>query len=157
MYLWPSWCWDNVVPQNFLFHFSQDMLSKVLKYSRYSRVDQSMLLLSQRSITRVLSFSRKFGLQRSQFFYVVLHRSSTRFVSSFKSYITSLLSQWLRWLKIKCSKKSTMANIQSNFMIFLVNIKILKSHSSFYQGLIMIHQDIAQKSKVAKLGFWSFL
>ena len=36
---------------------------------------------------------------------------------------------------------------------FLVNINILKSHSSFDQGLIIIHQEIAQKSKVAKLGF----
>ena len=39
---------------------------------------------------------------------------------------------------------------------FFINIKILRSHSSFDQGFIMIHQEnsrIDQKSKVAKLGF----
>ena len=52
-----------------------------------------VLLLDQRPITRVWSFSRKFDFQRSQMASMVLHRASTRFMSSFKPYITNLLSQ----------------------------------------------------------------
>ena len=59
-----------------------------------------MLLLSQRPATRVWSFSSKFGLKRYQVASMVPLRSLIRFMSSFKSCITSFLNQWLRWLKI---------------------------------------------------------
>ena len=78
-------------------------------------------------------------------------------MSSFKPCRGSLLSQLLKGLKINCARgKSQMWPTYSQTSRFLVKILLLKYISSFYQGLIMIHQGlltIHQDSKVAKLGF----
>ena len=55
-----------------------------------------------------------------------------------------------------CWLKSQLWSIYSQTSRFLVNIKVWKSHSSFDQGLIMIHQEnlkFIKSQKLLKLGF----
>ena len=75
---------------------SKNILLRVSNIQGYSRVDQSNLLLSKGSTTRVLSFSRNIRFKRYQVVSMILHRSSTMLISSFKSCIINFLRQWLR-------------------------------------------------------------
>ena len=72
--------------------------SQMLKVAQ--ELNKQILLLSNGYTTRVWYFSRKIRFPRSQVVFMGPHMYSRMLISSFKSCITSLLSQLLRWLKI---------------------------------------------------------
>src|ERR1051325_3206524 len=71
-------------------------------------------------------------------------------MSSFKLHKSSFLRQLLRWLKISCiGQKVNCGQHTVKTPDFWSTSSFLKFHSSFDQGLIMIHQEnsrFAQKS-----------
>ena len=56
-----------------------------------------------------------------------------------------------------CWVKMQLWSIYNQTSSFFVNIKILKLHSSFDQGMIMIHQETLKIIKSQKLLNWGFL
>src|ERR1043165_5743739 len=78
----------------------------------------------------------------SRDYHVKFQASQLKFAQS----IAQMVENQLYWIK------SQLWSTYSQTSSFLVNIKILRAHSSFDQGLIMIHQGNS-KVKVTKLGF----
>ena len=90
----------------------------------------------QSTQTRVWNFSDQDGLPTSPMVIMPRHMLQRFSMSSFKPHKSSFLRQLLRWLKISCIGQLWSTYSQTSW--FLVKILILKLHSSFDQGLIMI-------------------
>ena len=136
----------NYYTPKFSLLFFKSIHIFILKSS--SRVDQMNPLLSNQPTTRVLILSSQIWFLLSQVITIPHHMSQGITMSSFKPHSSSLLSHMvenqLYWTKTQLW--STYCQTSS----FLVNIRILKSLSSFDQGLIMNHQENSrfdQKSK----------
>ena len=120
----------------------------------FTRVDQTNPLLSNQSKLGFWPFSSQDGLPMLQVVIMPHHVLQGITTSSFKSHKSNLLIQLLRQLKINCVRQKVNCGQHIvKLRHFLVNIKILKSHSSFDQRFIMIHQENSRFDQKSKLIF----
>ena len=151
-----------VVPQNLPSHFIKISLHKTLWTPDRIRVCSAQdISLHWWPGIRVWVCTGIFGLLMPHVTFI-LHVGLLKFpIPSFKLWIKFLPSQLYNWPKKSTvlGKKSTMANLQSNSIIFNHN-NTLDSYVSFDQVWIIIPQEIwsnLQKGKMVKimqLGSW---